>query len=268
MRHRRQVLGALVGTLLLFSGAAQAQQASRLLSLTLPAGPGPHPAVILLHGCSGILDNQPMWQQFLRDRGYASANVDSFTLRRVSEICTDFTRVRMPDRVRDAYDALVEMADRPDIDAQRIAVMGFSNGGVATLAALTRAVESQLMPGSPRFRAGVAVYPDCALTSPRFYAPILTLIGELDDWTPAAECVTLGQKIAPGRPAFTTNVLPKAHHAFDNLNQPYHYDGNARNLHKHNGYGATVEGNRAATELARQAVEIFLKQALVPAEGR
>ena len=33
----------------------------------------------------------------------------------------------------------------------------------------------------PRFRAGVAVYPDCGLTSPRFYAPILTVIGELDD---------------------------------------------------------------------------------------
>lgn len=267
MRHGHKVQGALACALFLFCGVVQAQ-ANRPLSLTLPSGTGPHPAVILLHGCSGILDNQSMWQQFLRDRGYASANVDSFTPRRVSEICTDSTRVRMPDRVRDAYDALVEMASRPDIDARRIAVMGFSNGGVATLAALTSVVESQLVPGSPRFRAGVAVYPDCGLTSPRFYAPILTVIGELDDWTPAAECLALEQKIAPGRPAFTTTVLPKAHHAFDNLNQPYYYYGNARNLHKRNGYGATVEGNRTATEMAHQAVDSFLGQILVSAESR
>jgi dienelactone hydrolase len=246
-------------------GSLAHAQAARLLHIAVPSASGPHPAVLLMHGCSGILDNQSMWQRFLLDRGYASANVDSFGHRNVSEICTDFTRVRMHDRVRDAYDALAEMAARPDIDPKRIVLMGFSNGAIATLSALTSVVESQLLPGSPRFRAGVALYPECGLTSARFTAPILTLIGELDDWTPAAACVALAQKIDANRPAFIVSVLPKAHHSFDNVDQRWYYYSGARNINKRSGYGATVEGSRAATERAKQEIEAFLAKELAPA---
>jgi len=266
MKRLLRSFAALVAGILLMPAAAQAQT-SQLLNLTLPPGPGPHPAVLLLHGCSGILENQQMWQNFLRERGYASANLDSFTPRRIPEICTDFRRLPMHDRVNDAYEALVQLAARSDIDRQRIAVMGFSNGGVATLAVLTSVVGSQLVPGSPRFRAGVALYPDCSLTSPRFYAPILVLIGALDDWTPAAECTELQGKIGPDRPAFFTSILSNAHHAFDVVNQPLHYMGNARNIHRRGGLGATVGGSWPATETAKKEIEAFLGRELLNRPG-
>jgi dienelactone hydrolase len=205
-----------------------------------------------------------MWQNFLLERGYASANLDSFTPRRISEICTDFRRLPMHDRVSDVYGALVQLAGRPDVDPQRIAVMGFSNGGVATLSALSSVVGSQLVPGSPRFRAGVALYPDCGLTSPRFYAPILVLVGELDDWTPAAECSELQRKIGPDRPAFFTHVVPNAHHAFDVINQPLQNLSNARNNYRRGGRGATIAGSWPATETAKKQIEAFLSKELHP----
>ena len=71
-------------------GVAGAQQ--DFLNLTVPTGTTPpYPAVILLHGCSGIQENQPMWQAFLASKGYASASVDSLVRRHVTEICTDST---------------------------------------------------------------------------------------------------------------------------------------------------------------------------------
>lgn len=252
---------AVVAALLVAGGLAHAQSAS-LGNLAVPAGPGPHPTVLLLHGCSGILENQAMWQEYLRELGYASASLDSFGPRRIPEICTNFRRLPMHDRVNDAYDALVQLAGRPEVDARRVAVMGFSNGAVATLAALSSIVATQLVPGSPRFAAGIALYPDCSPFSPNFSAPILVLIGELDDWTPAAACTALQGKIQAGRPSFSAIVLPKAHHSFDVVNQTFVHMPDALNNHRRGGRGATVAGSWRATETAKQEIRTFLAREL------
>ena len=55
-----------------------------------------------------------------------------------------------------------------------------------------------------------------AYSSAEFYAPVLILIGEKDDWTPAADCEQLHARQhaqTPGRVRLT--VFPGATHAFD-----------------------------------------------------
>lgn len=261
MKFARRLAAACV--LAAACGAAAAEE--YLLNFMLPTtGAPPYPAVLLLHGCSGILENEQMWQAFLASKGFATASVDSLVRRHVTEICTDSTRVRMPERVRDAYAALVQIASRSDIDPKRVAVMGFSNGGLAMLSSLSSIVATQLMPGSPRFRAGIGVYPDCTLYRGPFYAPILTVTGELDDWTPPKNCDALGASIPSGRPAFTARTVANAHHSFDTIHQQRYYYGNARNMQKPSGYGATVEGNATATEEAKKIVEEFLARELAP----
>lgn len=258
---------AAVAACCIFPIQAVANQESYLTGLQLPEGaPGPYAAVLLLHGCNGIDSNMPMWQQFLRSRGIASAAVESFRRRGVTEVCSDFARVKMHDRMQDVYKGLAEIVARPDVDPKRVAVMGFSHGGVAVLSALTSVVNMQLAPGSPRFRAGVAVYPDCSLFRPAFAAPILAVVGGADDWTPAVECERLAARVAPERPAFQVKVYPGAHHGFDIPGLQHQYYGAARNLHRSNGYGATVAGSPAATELAKQDVEAFLARELAPAK--
>ena len=47
-------------------------------TLVLPAGPGPFPAVVQLHGCAGLEAQSFRWARWLADRGYVALVVDSF----------------------------------------------------------------------------------------------------------------------------------------------------------------------------------------------
>ena len=263
----RSVLHLLASTAFLLLSTLSMASASSLRNLALPGPqPGPYPAVLLLHGCSGMENNIPMWQDFLRSKGYASAAVESFQKRGFSEICTDFGRVPMSARIDDVYQGLAELAARSDIDPKRIAVMGFSNGGGAVFSSLTSLVASRLPPGHARFRAGVALYPDCSLFAPTAFAvPLATFIGRDDDWTPAAACEKLASKVPADRPAFEVTVYPGAHHSFDMPDLANHYLGRVRNMHKANGMGATVAGNWKVLQLAKRDVEEYLARALQPA---
>jgi hypothetical protein len=57
-----------------------------------PDGAGPFPAVLLLHGCHGlvpiVLRTSPDWASFLNAHGYATLIVDSFTPRDLHLICS------------------------------------------------------------------------------------------------------------------------------------------------------------------------------------
>jgi dienelactone hydrolase len=99
-----------------------------------PAGRAPHAAIILLHGCAGM--NTRTGQPFPRDTDWARRSselryvilqVDSLTPRNEGSLCGQGNdrRVRMSvERARDAYAALLFLQARPDVRADRIALMG------------------------------------------------------------------------------------------------------------------------------------------------
>ncbi|HYG85029.1 MAG TPA: dienelactone hydrolase family protein [Azospirillum sp.] len=186
-----------------------------------PDGPGPFPAVVMLHGCSGLYTKAGAlaarhlwWARTLREQGYLVLLVDSFGPRGIDEQCSEKDRkVRASvERKRDAWGALDFLRTRPDVLTDRIAVLGWSQGGGAVLAAL-----SSDRP-EPGFRAAVAFYPGCrvSLSNPDWQpgGPLLILIGEKDDWTPAAPCEELA-----GRDSLKDRlelvVYPNTHHDFD-----------------------------------------------------
>jgi dienelactone hydrolase len=246
--------------------------------LTLPAGAGPFPAVILMHGCGGVGNAETGWVPALRRAGYASFVVDSFTGRGLREVCTQSRTLVSVQRVPDAYGALRILATHPRLASDRIALMGFSHGGILTLAASTEwARRTYAPPGRPAFRAFLPFYPSCNATSPdlgRISAPLRIHSGELDDWTPAAPCRELVASLrASGQDAEIT-VYPGAHHSFDNIGRPLMYLGNVdsgagcrlraasllgpllnpEELRTCLRKGATIGYNPAATEEARRNV--------------
>jgi len=221
-----------------------------------PDGAGPFPAVVILHDCSGLGPRSSgaprRWAAELVARGFAVVLPDSFSTRGwPNGVCTDDSPARSQvGPLRRAYDARAALAHArslPFVDAGRIGLMGGSHGG-------SSALNTMLISG---FSAAVALYPRCAARGVyRPTAPVLILIGEKDDWTPAAPCEELVKRAqAAGQPV-SLKVYPGAHHSFDSP-FPVRYVAQRINPAAPGGRGATTGGNAAAWEDARQEVARF-----------
>ena len=192
--------------------------------LRFPSGTGPFPAVILAHGCSGVGNIEAAWAQPVRGWGYATFVIDSFGGRNLTEVCTNARALTGIQRIPDAYGALRTVATHPRIDARRVALMGFSHGGILTMGASTVWARETFAPAGPAFRAFVAFYPSCNIGYPereRIAAPVRIHTGELDDWTPATPCVRVAEILKASGQDATITVYPGAHHAFDSNGLPF-----------------------------------------------
>jgi dienelactone hydrolase len=192
-----------------------------------PQGPGPHPAVVMIHGCGGayakkggLSPRHQMWGEYLASQGYAALMLDSFSSRGLQQVCTlkhSERPLKEADRVGDAYAALAWLRSRADVDARRIALLGWSHGGGVTLDAIRRKPKGM----SEGFAAAVSFYPGCTTRNKKAasfmpYAPLMILIGEADDWTPAAPCKALAETARTNGAPMQIVTYPGAYHDFDN----------------------------------------------------
>ena len=249
------------------SGAEQvrffSRDESQLLGWWMPAARR-WPAIIALHGCLGLYgrkgdlnERNRAMAQLLHERGFHVLFVDSFTPRGFKELCTVKLverTLRAADRRQDVQGALDWLGARPEVDRERIVLLGWSNGGNATLAALDHGV---------KLRAAVAFYPSCRVYATRNAsyhpsAPLLVLIGALDDWTPAAWCMALKERMPK---ALELKVLPDAYHDFDHPNVPVRLRKDIPNGMRP-GEGVTVGSNPAARRAAYDAMFEFLEKEL------
>lgn len=187
--------------------------------LLLPEGAGPFPAVILVHGCEGNRDVEPAWGAFLRGAGYATFNIDSLEGRGLKEVCTQPTALMPVQRVADAYGALRHLSTHQKVDAKRVALMGFSHGGIVAMHASTRWAKDNFAPdGRPAFRAFIPFYPYCNPVFPErdhVYAPVRIHTGAADDWTPAEPCAKLAAALKTSGYDVAIQVYADAAHKFD-----------------------------------------------------
>ena len=239
-------------------------------AMARPDGAGPFPAVVILHDCSGLGPRSSgapgRWSRELVARGYVVLIPDSFTTRGHPDgVCTDASSSRGevgPARRRvDAYAALAHARSLPFVAGRRVGVMGGSHGGSTTLAVMA-APES-----GGGFAAAVALYPGCrgALGSwradgtgtYRAVAPLLILIGDQDDWTPAAPCVDLARSSRATEHPVEVVVYPGARHSFDS-DRPVRYVATRVNINAPGGRGATTGGDPLAwADSIRRVTEFF-----------
>jgi len=182
--------------------------------LARPAGAGPFPVVIGLHGCAGLYKRsgeinarENDWSQRLTSAGYAVLLVDSFGPRGIKALCNDRERSLTPaGRARDAFAAIDWLEKQSFAAKQRIALIGWSNGG-------STALRVAGAPEAKRLRHVIAFYPGCRVILKRgWQAQTDTAIfqGLADDWTPAAPCEELARV---GGARFVG--FPGAFHDFD-----------------------------------------------------
>jgi dienelactone hydrolase len=195
-----------------------------------PEGRGPFPGVVALHGCGGLLGRQGRvgtlfmeWGNRLAASGLAVVFPDSFGSRGLGTQCHVRDRkVRAAqEQVADAAAARAWLQSQPWAVKERVALLGWSDGGVASLWAVRR--RAGAADGAAEFRSAVALYPGCrALGNAAWSArvPTLILIGRADDWTPAVACEQMVAG-ARGRSARATLIVyPGAHHGFDRPDYP------------------------------------------------
>ena len=231
---------ALAGTLTFMPGRATAQVSAVtfpgpqgvVLRATLfhPAGVGPFPAVVALHGCGGL--NNPNgalnarhadWGERLSAQGFLVLMPDSFGSRGAGSQCATHERSIRPGRERtaDAYAAKAYLQGRSDVKPQAVSLLGWSHGGSTVLYAVAASAHGS--DGAPPFARAVAFYPGCRRPAEQDWhdkVPLEILVGGADDWTGAEDCRVLAARAqARGEPV-AIRVYPGAYHDFDHPNLP------------------------------------------------
>lgn len=226
---------------------------------------GRRPAIIALHGCSGLYNNRgrfddryTWYAQRWNAAGWHVVAPDSLGSRGQGSLCTQTAAertIKVAHRREDVLRTATWLTAREDVDPRRIAVVGWSHGAATALEIVDRTLW-----GSQRPAAIVAYYPGCGgwkrrqLVEPA--APLLMLLGEADDWTPAAPCKELAERFeSKYAGAVTMRAYADGHHGFDSR-APVRFrpeipaGGNKRGVH--------VGGNPAAREASLAELDQFL----------
>src|SRR3954454_19151420 len=137
-----------------------------------PEGAGPFPTVIALHGCGGLNGQsdqvQPRyrdWAEQLLKAGYAVLLPDSYGSRELGPQCRAKERrvFARRERVADIMASRQWLLREPWAAQDRISLIGWANGASALLWAVRPQLASNKL--EPDFRAAVAFYPDCRISS-------------------------------------------------------------------------------------------------------
>lgn len=244
--------------------------------LSAAAGPASaaakrRPAVVLLHGCGGAFDSQgklftrtQRYASLLNNEGWHVLVLDSYGPRGERSVCkqrTGHRRITQLQRRRDVFGALAWLAERSDVDPERLALLGWSNGG-STVLASTNSQHVEVTESVRKPRAAVAFYPGCEAEQRRGYAantPLLLMLGEDDDWTPSQVCVELAQSDATH---ISYKLYPGAHHGFDSR-APLKLRRDVPNGVRP-GEGVHVGGEPDARRDSVKVVLAFLRERLAP----
>jgi dienelactone hydrolase len=198
-----------------------------------PAGDGPYPAILMMHGCLGVYafgdptrDINSLYREWgnrLVNAGYVVLLVDSFTPRNVPQNqCGSgggLSEVYL--RPTDAYAGLNYLATQTFVDSTKVGLLGWSNGGSAVMSAM----DVTRFKTSLNFKAAVAFYPGCGLHSAyggltestwKPYDAFLILHGSADTVVRAGVCrsrIDIAKTLGATDISFA--IYPHVQHSFD-----------------------------------------------------
>src|SRR5579872_1325712 len=226
-----------------------------------PGGAGPFDIVMLVSGCNGLdppgWAHLQGWAAWLMQLNYAVMIVDSFGPRGVTNACDNGELVPGQLHAADLYTAAAYISRFPQFRGRKIGAIGFSHGGWGILEAASDRISAiadlraRLAKEHIGISAFVAVYPACYRhIRARFDVPMLIIIGENDDWTPAWACERLAAYPRLPGPELRLKVYPRAFHVFDVEKPPRRY------------FGHVLEYNAEATANAKREIQDFFARHL------
>ena len=206
-----------------------------------PAGGGPHPAIVMLHGRAGpysslakgvynaatLSKRHKFWGEYWAEHGYIALLVDSFGPRGFWQGFPKHSYEDRPSEVSeqtarplDAYGALAYLKTRPDVEHDRIGLQGWSNGAMTTLVTMSSAAPGITNPTPANgFRAALAFYPGCGMAAIQGsyvpYAPIQMFVGTADDEVSPKRCESWEKRVKAAGGPIDLIAYEGAEHNFD-----------------------------------------------------
>lgn len=205
-------------------GAPDVPQTQAQATLYLPEEAGaddPVPAVILLHGAAGVLGSRERtYARQYAEMGVAALVIDVFAARRdmASGFINRLLNITEAMFLADAYAGLDYLAKRPEVDGSRVALIGFSYGGMVTTYAAYAQVAKAYAPDGRRFAAHVAYYAPCIAEfedTRATGAPLLMLSGAKDAIVDTARCGEVAADLTQSGADVTQIVYAEAYHQWD-----------------------------------------------------
>lgn len=227
------------------------------------------PAVIIMHDTAGVKNNGTYYATALNRAGFATFEIDQWGGRGLLGGASSRPQ-HLGDDLPDVGGAYRLLIARPEIDAARIGLLGFSLGGIETMLMMTRGNSDIVLGPGNHLQAAVAMYPICWLYNhgpgadfrELVDARIRILVGSEDDYDdgPGA-CEDLLDQLAPGDSRHVSlKVLPGATHIFDSLEGSYEFPDPAS--HRRKGGTVRVRADPAAREEARDDLVRFFTAAM------
>jgi dienelactone hydrolase len=178
------------------------------------------PAVVMLHGAAGMIEDREKYGPQLAAMGVAALLVETYDSRR--DLATTFIErvlhITETMFVADAYAGLSYLGTRPEIDAHRVVLAGFSYGGMASEYALYAQIADAFAPRGPRFAGHVAFYAPCIARfadSRTTGAPLLMLYGAEDELIRPDRCAQVAADLRAGGSRVDVIAYPGAVHQWD-----------------------------------------------------
>lgn len=236
------------------------------MAIFKPEGAGPFPALVWMHHCSALAQdpNIVFWARESVARGYVAFMVDSLGPRNVETICYGMLGdINFERGTKDALQAAEHLRRFDFVDPNRIAVSGFSWGGMIGAMASSKVVAEALKPAEKRFAAAVAFYPACVkglgVARADVDRPLLLLMGDADKESPPQECVDGFAAAKAANAPIDWHIYPGMTHCWDCKAQ----DG----LKRRDARGTEVvyRYNEAATKDAANRTFEFLGRVMGPA---
>jgi dienelactone hydrolase len=192
--------------------------------LRIAQGVGRLPLVVLQHGSGGFGPNIEYWSRQLNAASISTFAIDGFTGRGLEEVNSNHALLGRLNFILDIYRSLDVLAAHPRTDPQRVALMGFSRGGQATLYASLKRFQRMWNKSGIDLVAYLPFYPDCMTT----YIgdldierrPVRIFGGTLDDYNPVSVCKGYVERLKAAGHDVELTEYPNASHGFDNVLAP------------------------------------------------
>jgi dienelactone hydrolase len=185
--------------------------------LTAPPGLGPRPLVLIFHTIAGRGENELAAAERLVDRGYAALACDLYGKDKIGlprEQCAPLMHALLGDRPRLQARMLtgLELARaQPEVDAERIAAIGFCFGG---LCALDLARTGADIRGAASFHG--LLTPPGNLAGTQIGAKVIVFHGWDDPMAPPEQVEALGRELSGAGADWQIHAYGGVMHGFTN----------------------------------------------------